>query len=243
MTVSLFFWLFIFLSLSSNAQKQERFTISHLSGDYYVYTSSQEIDGKPFPANGMFIITKPGIVTLDSPWDTTQANALIDSIERMNKMKVIACIATHFHDDRTGSLDILRRRGIKTYSSYQTYDLCKKRGVPMAEFYFKGDTTFTFGDFKMQTFYPGKGHSPDNIVIWLEEGKVLYGGCFIKSTESETLGNLSDADVPAWLVSIQNVKRSLPKPELVIPGHQGFSGDQCLDHTLQLVKKYLSENK
>jgi len=225
------------------AKAQNGFEIRQISEHNFIYVTYQNIDSSPYPANGMFIITKPGIILLDSPWDTTQAELLIDSMERMYKAKVIACIATHFHADRTGSLDILKRRGIKTYSSHQTNDLCKMHGEPQAEFYFESDTTFTFGNFNVKTFYPGKGHSPDNIVIWLEEGKVLYGGCFIKSTESETLGNLGDADVPAWLVSIGNIKRSLPKPEIVISGHQSFSADLCLDYTLRLVKRHLSENK
>lgn len=208
-----------------------------ISDHFLLYVTYHDIDGSPFPANALFVITAPGIVMIDCPWDTNQTNKLIDSAEALYKKKVIACIATHFHEDRTGSLDILKRRGIKTYSSHQTFELCKKRSEPQAEFYFENDTTFSFGSFKIQTFYPGKGHSPDNIVIWFEQDRILYGGCFIKSTESSTLGNLSDADVPAWLASVRNVQREFPKPVLVIPGHQAFKGSECLAHTLWLLEK------
>ncbi len=33
----------------------------------------------------------------------------------------------------------------------------------------------------LEVFYPGEGHSKDNITIWIPEYKVLFGGCFNKN--------------------------------------------------------------
>ena len=234
--------LFCVLTMLS-AKAQKAFEMKPISERFLLYITYHDIDGNPFPANALFLITDPGIVMIDCPWDTSQTTKLIDSAEHLYKRKVIACIATHFHEDRTGSLNILKGRGIKTYSSHQTFDLCKKRNEPQAEFYFENDTTFCFGSFKIETYYPGKGHSPDNIVIWFEQDRILYGGCFIKSTESGTLGNMSDADAPAWLASVKRVQSRYPKPALVIPGHQDFKGSECLAHTRKLLEKQVRKNK
>jgi hypothetical protein len=54
---------------------------------------------------------------------------------------------------------------------------------------------------------------------------------------------MSDADVPAWLASVKRVQSRYPNPALVIPGHQGFKGGQCLGHTLKLLQKQVRKNK
>ena len=140
--------------------------ISHLTGDYYIFTTYKPINGKPFPSNGMYLVTDEGVVLFDTPWDTTQFQPLLDSIEERHGKKVVMCISTHFHDDRTAGLDFLKSKGIKTFSSKQTFDLCKENNEKQAEFYFNGDTTFTFGNHTFETYYPGEGHTKDNIVIW-----------------------------------------------------------------------------
>lgn len=218
------------------------FKIAHLTSDYYIYTTWQDVNGKPFPANGMYVVTTAGIVFIDSPWDTTQAVPLLDSIEKRHHKKVIACIATHYHSDRTGSLNIFQRRGIKTYSSYMTYQLCKERNEPQAQYYFVSDTTFNFGDHRLQTFYPGQGHSADNILVWCTDEKILYGGCFIKSCEADDIGNVADANLVQWPQAITKVKERFPKPAFIIPGHQAWNCATALEHTVKLIKKKEKNN-
>lgn len=231
------FLAFLLLSLCGHAQKANTFTISHLIGDFYIYTTWQDIDSAPFPANGMYVVTAKGIVIIDSPWDTAQVTPILDSIEKLHHKKAIAAIATHFHADRTGALAIFQRRGIKTYSSCQTLQLCIEKNEPQAKYCFSADTIFDFGDHTLQTFYPGKGHAPDNIVLWFDKEKILYGGCFIKSCEAPGLGNLSDADTIAWPISLSNVMKRFPAAAYVIPGHQGWENKKSLEHTMKLLKQ------
>ncbi len=147
-------------------------------------------------------------------------------------------ISTHFHSDRTAGLNHLYAHGVKTYSTWQTFELCKKKGEEQAAFHFAGDTTFQTGGRQFEVFYPGPGHAPDNIVIWFPREKVLYGGCFVKSTEATSLGNLSDANVKEWPHSLRKVMKKFPVPIYVIPGHEGWSNNQSLQHTLQLLKAH-----
>jgi glyoxylase-like metal-dependent hydrolase (beta-lactamase superfamily II) len=236
-----FLSMFIIVCLCSSAQKQKPFSISHLRGDFYVYTTSQDIDSNPFPANGMFIVTAKGIVMIDSPWDTTQAIPILDSIEKMYHKKVIAAIATHFHNDRTGSFDIFRSRGIKTYSSCQTLQLCIDRKEPKAQYCFSADTIFDFGDHAIQTFYPGPGHAPDNIVLWFPDAQILFGGCFIKSCDAGDIGNIGDGNLNEYPQSIARVKAHFPHPVFIIPGHQSWNCLRSLDHSLDLVRAKAAE--
>ena len=185
----------------------------------------------------MYVVTAKGILIIDCPWDTTQAIPFLDSIEKRYHSKTIAAIATHFHSDRTGSFDIFHRRGIKTYSSCQTLKLCIDRREPQAQYCFSTDTSFDFGDHKVQTFYPGQGHTSDNIVLWFDDTKILYGGCFIKSCEAGDIGNVADANLNEWPQSIAKVKAHFPHPAFIIPGHQSWTSTKALDHTLTLIRK------
>lgn len=218
-----------------NLTTDENLKITHLTGDYYIFTTYKPINGNPFPSNGMYVVTDNGVVIFDTPWDTTQFQPLLDSIAHRHNKKVVACIATHFHDDRTAGLEYWKSNGIKTYSSKQTLDLCQEHNEKQAAFYFTKDTTFTLGNHNFQTYYPGAGHTKDNIVIWCADAKILYGGCLIKSTENQGLGNIADANLHEWPATIKNVMKKYPKPVYVIPGHFGWSSNKGLQHTLKLL--------
>lgn len=223
------------------AQKKQAvgLTISKLTGDYYVYTTYGTLDdGSRYPSNSLYVVTQKGVVMVDVPWDTTQTLPLLDSIEKRHHKKVIACISTHFHKDRTAGLDILESKGVKTYATAQTLQFCKERNEQLPEYSITADTMFNFGNHILQTYYPGKGHTSDNIVVWFPDAKILYGGCFVKSMEAKDLGNLEDANPKEWAGSVNKVKAKFKNIAYIIPGHGSWKSKQALNHTLSLVKAY-----
>jgi len=215
----------------------------YVGGNVYVYTTYSLLGDTWFPANAMYVVTSKGVVMIDTPWDTTQFQPLLDSIQTRHHKKVVLCISTHFHDDRTIGVDFLKTKGVKTFCSKTTYDSCKTRGDRQPQFYFTKDTTFNVGEYSIQTYYAGAGHTNDNIVIWVPKEKVLYGGCLIKSTDAIDLGNLKDANVKAWTATMQNLNRKFPDPKFIIPGHQGWKDKGSIDHTIELIKVYEAEKK
>jgi glyoxylase-like metal-dependent hydrolase (beta-lactamase superfamily II) len=232
--------IFVTLSLvfALHVSAQSKLEITHLTGDFYIYTTYHDFQGEPYPANGLYAITDEGVVMIDSPWDESQAKPLLDSIYARHNKKVVICIATHFHDDRTGSLDVLKQNGVRTYTTNETDRLSKKENNQLSEFLMYSDTTFNTGGLAYETFFPGAGHAPDNIVVWFPESKILYGGCFIKSTDSPTLGNLGDADTKSWEIAAGKVKDRFPDAKYIIPGHESWLDGQGLEHTIELLEKY-----
>src|SRR3954469_1405986 len=132
--------LLFFLSQSFAQTKDSGLQISHLTGDFYIYTTYVSLNGAPFPANGMYLVTSKGVVMFDTPWDSTQFQPLLDSIRLRYNKNVVMCIATHFHDDRTAGLEYYKQQGIKTYTTKQTDELSKARGKKRAEFLIYKDT-------------------------------------------------------------------------------------------------------
>lgn len=232
--------LSLLMGLHSPGQK---LIITPLTNNLFIYTTYGDPgDGSLYPANGMYLVTNKGVVMFDTPWDTTQFQPLLDSIQQKHRRKVVICVATHFHSDRTAGLEYYRQKGISTYTTQLTDDWSRKKNAPRAANILLRDTIFRVGQYAFETFYPGKGHSPDNIVLWVRGEKVLYGGCFVKSTETGSIGNLSDANIHEWIPAVQKVQEKFPHPRYIIPGHLGWTNPQSLSHTLRLLKKYQKNN-
>lgn len=233
-----YFVLLLVVSFTVSGQNT-KLKIEHLEGNLYTYTTYNLFSGNPFPSNSMYMVTDDGVVLFDTPWDENQFQPLLDSIKRRHKKNVVLCIATHYHDDRTAGVEYYKSKGIATYTSKHTFDLCTEKNYPRAANYFIRDTVFTIGKQKIETYYAGEGHTEDNIVIWVPKEKVLYGGCLVKSTDARDLGNTADANVSAWSKTIQNLIEKYPSPVYVIPGHFAWSrGRKALRHTLKLLKEH-----
>lgn len=210
--------------------------ITPLQGDFYIYTTYNLYQGTAVPANGLYVVTNDGVILFDSPWDTAQFQPLLDSIQARHNKKVTLCIATHFHDDRSAGLEYYSRQGIRTYTTRRTDDMSKARDKKRAQFLIDKDTTFTVGQYSFQTIYPGKGHTSDNIVLWFEKEKILYGGCLIKSTEDDDLGYLGDASVQDYAQTVKRVVQKCKDPKFVIPGHGDWTNTASLLHTLKMAQ-------
>jgi metallo-beta-lactamase class B len=221
----------------SGSCAQALLKISPLTGNLYVFTTYRSLGEDRVPANGLYAVTGKGVVMSDTPGDTTQFQPLLDSIKTRHGEEVVLCIATHSHEDRTGGLEFLRERGVKTYTSALTDRICQEKGEKRAEFRFMNDTVFRYGEYSFETYYGGEGHSPDNIVIWIGKEKVLYGGCLIKSTEAQDLGYVGEANLKAWPQTIKSIMKKFPHPVCVIPGHQSWTDKASPQHTLKLLKR------
>jgi metallo-beta-lactamase class B len=236
--------LILFFTLTNSFVNAEtsKLQITHLTDNFYVYTTFNLYKGSLIPANGMYLVTNNGVVLIDTPWDTTQFQPLLDSIKSKHKKDVVLCIATHSHEDRTAGLEYYKQKGIKTFTSQLTDHICIEKHQKRAEFTFEKDTVFSVDNYSFQTYFGGPGHTPDNIVIWFEKQRVLYGGCLIKSVQAIDLGNLNDANVGEWDQTINNIQAKFENPKFIIPGHQKWTSTKSLKHTLKLVQKYKKEN-
>ncbi|BFM44641.1 BcII family subclass B1 metallo-beta-lactamase [Flavobacterium sp. CFS9] len=226
------------LSQSFAQSKNSPLQISHLTGDFYVYKTFHDYKGTLISANAMYLVTDKGVVLFDAPWDKTQFQPLLDSIKARHHQEVVMHFATHAHEDRAGGLDFYRKKGIKTYTIKATDQILEKNKEGRAEFVIPDDTLFTVGKYTFEVYYPGKGHASDNIVVWFNKEKVLYGGCFVKSVEAKDLGYLGDADVKEWEKSILKVQSKFKNPKYIVTGHDDLKDLNSLKHTLKLVKGY-----
>jgi metallo-beta-lactamase class B len=227
--------LALFLIISFNGLSQLK--IVQLTDSVYLYSTYQEYNGSQVSSNSIYIVTSAGIVMIDTPWDSSQLPNLLDSMFVKNAAIPILSISTHFHADRTAGLDYLDSIGVKTYSTELTKMICKERNEEAARNTFKGDTTFIIAGRKISIFFPGAGHSPDNIVVHIEKENILFGGCFVKSYQANSLGYTGDADLSSWYTGINLLIKKYGSVDLVIPGHGPWKKTKSLKQTKKLLKK------
>lgn len=237
--------LSIFFSLpAAFAQADEAaLKITPLIGNFYIYTTYSTYEGSKIPANGMYVLTDKGAVLFDTPWDTTQFQPLLDSIQTRHHQTVSICIATHWHSDRTEGLEYYKQKGIKTYTTALTDSLSKANNKKRAEYLIHKDTVFNIGAYSFETYYPGEGHTADNIVIWFGKEKILYGGCLIKGADDKTLGYLGDANVTAYQSTLKNVKNKCKTPRFIIVSHSNWDNNNSLNHSIKLAGRLKKEAK
>lgn len=235
--------IFIFSITNIFAQTTDaKLKISHLTGGFYIYTTYNVYEGSKIPANGMYLITNNGIVLFDTPWDTTQFQPLLDSIKLRHNKNVTMCIATHWHSDRTEGLEYYSSKGIETYTTVLTDELSKKNNKKRAENLIEKDTIFNVGQYSFEIYYPGQGHTADNIVIWFNKEKILYGGCLIKGADAENLGYLGDANVIEYYATLKKVAQKCQNPKFIVVSHSDWNNINSLKHSIKLAKKLRRKN-
>lgn len=217
--------------------ENSKLTIAHLIGNFYIYTTYNTYEENKIPATGMYLVAKDAVVLFDTPWDTTQFQPLLDSIQKKHQLPVTLCIATHWHSDKTAGLEYYKQKGIKTYTTKLTDELSRKNDKKRAAFLMTKDTVFNIGNYSFETYYPGPGHTADNIIIWFKKEKILYGGCLIKGAEAENLGFLGDANTAAYETTLKKVQRKCKKPKFIIVSHSDWHNINSLKHSIKLAKK------
>jgi metallo-beta-lactamase class B len=217
--------------------EKPKLEISHLTGDFYIYTTYNTYKEYLIPSNGMYLVTKNGVVMFDTPWDTTQFQPLLDSIKLKHSKNVVMAFATHWHSDKTAGLEYYKYLGIKTYTTTLTDELSKKNNKKRAEFLMTKDTVFNVGQYSFETYYPGQAHTEDNIVIWFENEKILYGGCLIKGVEDKDLGYLGDGNVRDYASTLKRVQKKYRNPKHIIIAHSDWNNINSLNHSLMMAKE------
>lgn len=223
------------LFLCSSLIAQPPVKVSPLTEDVFVHTTYQLWNNEPFPSNGLIINTSAGIVLVDTGWGVEATEQLLDWIHKNLHKPVILCIVSHYHEDRLGGVGVLKKENIRSISTKKTALKAESMKYVLPEGILPEDTTFTIGNTTIQTFYPGKGHTEDNIVVYIPEHGILFGGCLVKSVEAFGLGNIADAFLADWKKTIENVHTRFPDSKVIVPGHQQWSDQKALTHTVKLL--------
>ena len=224
----------IFSSVAFANQEVHQLKITKLNDNVYQHISYKKVGSYGMVgASGLVVLDGANAHIIDTPWTAQDTKKLVAWIASKN-LTLKSAVVTHFHQDASGGLSFLNSLKIKTYATSLTNELLSSKQRDTSSHAIR-NSEYTLLTDKIETFYPGAGHSQDNIVVWLPKEKILFGGCFVKSIESKGLGYTGHASVKDWPISIQNVINKYPNVEMVVPGHGKIGDISLLRHTAQLA--------
>jgi len=176
------------------------------------------------------------VAMVDTAWGVDQTREVLAWVKTNLHQKVKFAVITHAHADRIGGIGALRAANVPTFGDELTPPEARKNGFRSPDHLFRKQLALACGDLTLDLFYPGPGHTRDNLTVYVRERKVLYGGCFLKSAASTSLGNVADADLEAWPKSLETLARKFPEAETVIPGH-GSLAPGAIEQTRKLLRE------
>ncbi len=212
-------------------------SLQPIAGGVWVYTTYFDLpDYGRYPANGLLVIDDKEAMLIDLPWTDEQTGVLFDWVAKNHGADVKVVVPTHFHQDCMGGLAEAHRRGATSYGLDKTIKIAREKGLPVPKVSYQLRTMVHCGPTVALLTYMGPGHTMDNVVVWLPKQGVLFGGCLIKSLDSQSLGNTADGDLEAYPTTLLKVRRAYSHAKIVVPGHGDWGGPDLIEHTLKLCQ-------
>ena len=212
---------------------------------------------KGFMSNAGFVITDGGVVVFDALGTPVLGAAMLKAIGSVTSQPVRRVIVSHYHADHVYGLQALRAAGAEIWAhenARQAVDsdeaqqrLAQRRKdlfpwvddatriVPADRWLsFKQGkrVAFELGGVRFQIIDASGAHSNDDLMLYVEDGRVLLAGDLYFTGRIPFVGN---ADSRQWLLALEQV--SQVGPAIAIPGHGAASTDTGRD--LTLTRDYL----
>ncbi len=221
----------------------------------------------PYGCNSLLVVLPDNrAVLIDTPNETSGTRSLMEWMNETFGQLELIVINTGFHQDNLGGNEYLISHKIPVYGSDLTARLIDENGDDLRELllgitrevenrkyynayrslhFMPPDNTFSiqkglnlnFEDEDIEVYFPRESHTADNVVVYLHQRRILFGGCMVYALESSGKGFIRDANLQEWPQSLLNIKERFPEALIVVPGH-GYWGDSSLiDHTIEVVQK------
>lgn len=176
------------------------------------------------PCNGLIIAGASGSTIIDTGVNRDQGALLLAAAKRLTSQPVTQAIATHFHGDRTGGTEAMRAANIPVFAHPYSVGLAQAYAAPVPQ-PVKGLEKGPVRLGPVELFFPGAGHTRDNIAVWHHESGTLFGGCLLRATTDNGVGSLADADIEAYPGTLDRLAARYPGRRFTIPGHGTIAGD------------------
>jgi glyoxylase-like metal-dependent hydrolase (beta-lactamase superfamily II) len=247
------------LLLAGPAAGQDMELIQASQHVYYVQGSPGMAtrENQAFNSNAAFVVGNDGVLVFDALGTPALAAQLKRAIASVTKLPIRRVIISHFHADHFYGLQALkgegveiwahaagresfgsefmrsrleqRRRDLAPYVNEQTQLLSADRWLQFTD---RTPIEFTFGGLKMRLIDVSGAHSPEDIMLFIEDDGVLLAGDLYFSGRLPFVGQ---ANSKAWLAALDRIEPLAPT--MVIPGHGAASRNPKPD--IELTRTYL----
>ena len=200
---------------------------------------------KGFMSNAGFVVTSDGVLAFDALGTPALGRAMVAAIATVTTAPIRRVIVSHYHADHIYGLQALKAAGAEIWAHrkaeiYIASDVAQSRlaqrrtelypwvdettRVVPPDVLLDADTDFRFGGLTFRIIYSGGAHSPEDILMYVVDDRVLFAGDLLFAGRVPFVGN---ADSRGWLAAMS--KMIAVNALVVIPGHGPPSTDVVRD--------------
>lgn len=208
-----------------------------------------------FMSNAGFVVTRDGVVVFDALGTPALARKLIGEIRKVTKQPIRRVIVSHWHADHYYGLRAFKALGAEIWaheaakavlnSQAAAERLAQRREILApwlgedfqivpADVWLAGDADFKLGGLTFAVRHVGPAHSPEDLVLFVLEDRVLFSGDLVFQGRVPFVG---EADSKAWLAALDRLLAL--EPRVMVPGHGPASRTPHDD--LALTRDYLAD--
>ena len=201
-----------------------------------------------FISNAGFVVTPAGVVVIDALGSPELARRLLAQIRQVTDKPIHTVIVTHYHADHVYGLQVFHEAGARIVAhaasgEYLNSDTARLRLEASRQDLFpwvdeqtkllppdesiKGVKKLLIGGVDFELIPVGPSHTPDDLVIWLPQSKVLFAGDLVFRNRIPFVGQ---ADSRQWIASLNTLLKFPAK--VMVPGHGPASTNPKQDMTL-----------
>lgn len=197
-------------------------------------TGMRTYENEGLNANTGFIVTKAGVVVVDSGSTYLVAKAIHAAIKKVTQQPVKYVINTGGQDHRWLGNGYFKEQGAQLIASRKAKADMQERGAGQIaglttelkekikgtqpvypEKLVEQKETLQLGGEEIQVLFFHGGHTPGDAVVWLPKSRTLFSGDLVYV--DRLLGVLPFSNSKDWLASFEATGKL--KPKIVIPGH------------------------
>lgn len=219
-------------------------SLEPLAKGVWMHKSWATLSFGPYFSHGLVVADGDDVLLVDTAWNDPDTTALLALIEAEVGLRPTAAVVTHAHDDKMGGVGALVAAGVPTFALDLTNEDAPARGLTPAQNALASDERewrLPGAPGGVVVFYPGPGHTRDNLVVGYPPAGVLFGGCMIRPLGPKTAGNVADADLSHWADAVRAAANRFPEALVVVPSHGAPGGRALLDHTISIVEAAAAE--
>ncbi|WP_342113645.1 MBL fold metallo-hydrolase [Pseudoduganella sp. OTU4001] len=212
---------------------------------------------KGFMSNAGFVVTREGVVVYDALATPALGQAMVRAIRKITPAPIKIVVVGHYHADHIYGLQALRQPGVtiaahRNGRDYLTSDAARERlaqrradmspwidartelvgATQWLDFADGQPWRFQLGGLHFRVIDSSGAHSPEDLLLYVEEDKALFAGDLFFSGRLPYVGN---ANSKRWLQALDRMLDA--QPTVVIPGHGAASRAPRED--MLLTQRYL----
>lgn len=206
-----------------------------------------------FISNAAFVVTPAGVVVVDALGSPALAERLLAEIRKITPQPVTHVILTHYHADHIYGVQTFKAQGARILAHRAARDYlnsdaalirlqasretlapwinAQTRLVP-ADDWIEGTRDLVVGGVRFVLTSVGPSHTPEDVVVYLPQEKVLFAGDLVFRNRVPYVGQ---ADSGHWIKALDTLLAF--DTAVIVPGHGPLSSEARKD--MELTRDYL----